>query len=345
MGDDVKFLTHAATAAEKIIQDGGFKLFSTGQPDSDYRNLFTQLSLKGNPEAILYKKYVAEELGHNFIRYMVASHKDGLTKDMVNDYVCRDGLAIGLSPQYQGDNTLEDEFTDRDLRLKQTIIPPGVGFFVEAAEDEVVPRLPQAKGAGSETTTGYHIIKMYDNDEVAKYADAETDLFLFRYAEVLLIYAEAKAELGDIDQAIIDMTINELRTRAGTAAMVIASLQRDPHSDMTVAAGFLDNEVPILLEEIRRERRMELACEGFRYDDLMRWRAGKFLTKKTLGAKWDAFKDRTNEDGSLIYEGVTVGSDIYVDENGYIDLYQTQLPEGKVLIQISITILVYLLVK
>jgi hypothetical protein len=330
LGNETEMLQHAASAAKKIIDEGGFDIYKTGKPDEDYRNLFTQLSLKDNPEAILYKKYVKDELGHNFIRYMVESHKDGLTKDMVNDYLCNDGLPIKLSPKYKGDNTLINEFTDRDLRLKQTIVPPGIGFFTEVDDDEVVPRLTQAKGAGSGCTTGYHIIKMYDNDEVAKYDQAETDLFLFRYAEVLLNYAEAKAELEEIDQGIIDITINKLRERVATAPMVIANLQRDPDSDMTVAAGYLDNEVPVVLEEIRRERRMELACEGFRYDDLMRWRAGKFLTKKTLGAKWDAFKDLTTVSGSPIYDHVVVGTDIYLDENGYIDLYQTQLPDGKI---------------
>ncbi|MCG8308759.1 MAG: RagB/SusD family nutrient uptake outer membrane protein [Cytophagales bacterium] len=330
LGGEEEWLKLAADAASQVIDNGGFSLYTTGNPDLDYRNLFIQLSLNGNPEAILHKKYLAGEKGHNFIRYMVESHQDGLTKDMVNDYLCTDGKPIGLSPLFRGDDLLEDEFANRDPRLLQTIVPPGTGFFIETSDDEVVPRLPQAKGHGSATTTGYHIIKMYDNDEVSKYSDAETDLFLIRYAEVLLIYAEARAELGEADQSVIDMTINKLRERVGMPPMVIGGLQRDPDSDMTAAAGYLEEEVSVLIEEIRRERRVELASEGFRYDDLMRWRAGKFLTKKTLGAKWSAFKDRTTVDGVPIYDEVVVGTDIFLDENGYIDLYQNQLPGGKV---------------
>ncbi|TKG94999.1 RagB/SusD family nutrient uptake outer membrane protein [Puteibacter caeruleilacunae] len=330
LGDEAEFLNAAADAAKALIDGGGFSIYSTGKADKDYRNLFTQLSLKGNSEAILYKKYVSGEKGHNFIRYMKESHKDGLTKDMVEDYLCTDGKPIGLSSLYQGDETLEKEFQDRDPRLTQTIIPPGIGFFFEGDENEVVPRLPLAKGIGSATTTGYHIIKMFDNDETQKYDEAETDLHLFRYAEVLLIYAEAMAELGKADQAVIDLTINKIRARVGMPAMIISSLQRDPNSDMTSGAGYLDSEVSVLIEEIRRERRIELACEGFRYDDLMRWRAGKFLTKTTLGAKWNAFKDKETVDGDPIYDHVVVGTDVYLDANGYMDLYKKQLPNGKV---------------
>jgi hypothetical protein len=322
-----KFLNEAATASFEIIDKGGFEIYKTGRPNEDYRNLFRQLSLKSNKEAILYKKYLKNYLGHNFVRYMFASHKDGLTKDMVNDYLCTDGKPIGLSSLFKGDNTLKDEFTDRDPRLLQTIIDIDTGYFDQGGSDEIVPRLFLAKGSGSESTTGYHIIKMYDNDEVAKYADGETDLFLFRYAETLLIYAEAKAELGQADQAVIDASINKLRERVGMPNMVIANLQRDPQSDMTSAAGYLDEEVSVLIEEIRRERRIELACEGFRYDDLMRWRAGKFLEKKALGAKWDAFKDRKDVKGELIYSHVVVGTNIHLDQNGYIDLYHNQLTD------------------
>lgn len=330
LGDEAEFLNAAAEASKAIIDGGAFTLYSTGDANNDYNNLFRQLSLKDNPEAILYVKYLSGERGHNFVRYMKESHKDGLTKDMVNDYLCTDGKPIALSPLYKGDDTLEKEFSNRDARLKQSIIPPGTGFFYEGDPNEVVPRLPLAKGIGSATTTGYHIIKMFDNDETQKYDEAETDLFLFRYAEVLLVYAEAMAELGQADQEVIDLTINKLRERVGMKRMVIAELVRDPDSDMTAEAGYLDEEVSVLIEEIRRERRVELVSEGFRYDDLMRWRAGKLMIKKTLGAKWAAFENQTTVSGTPIYDHVVVGSDIYLDENGYIDLYKEQLPNGKV---------------
>ena len=113
---------------------------------------------------------------------------------------------------------------------------------------------------------------------------------------MLLDYAEAKAELGECTQAVLDRTINLLRDRVGM-----------PH--LTVAVGFTDPnwpkwEVPIspLLNEIRRERRIETSAEGDRWDDLVRWKAGKLLEnpKTILGT-------RNPADGNLrvVYPGFT----------------------------------------
>src|SRR5690606_23710511 len=97
------------------------------------------------------------------------------------------------------------------------------------------------------------------------------DEFIFRYAEVLLNFAEAKAELGELTQQDLDDSINLLRERAGMPGL-------------TPNVGFVDPDWPAwevsisaLLNEIRRERRIELAAEGFRFDDLMRWSAGRLL--------------------------------------------------------------------
>ena len=326
LGGEDPFLNAAKEAAEAVINSGKYSLYSTGNPAADYRDLFIQLSLNGNPEAILHEKYVRDVKGHGFVRFMVNA-EEGLTKDFVEDYLCVDGLPIGLSPLYQGDTTLPEEFANRDPRLAQTILEPSVGFFKEGSDQEVQPRLKLASGAGSASTTGYHIIKMYnDHDQFTFIGGGEVDLHIIRYAEVLLIYAEAMEELGMFDQTIADMTINLLRERVGVASMDLGALIRDPNSDMVASAGYLDADVSVALEEIRRERRVELAAEGFRYDDLMRWRAGKFLTKHISGAKWSAFKDLTTPAGALIYDGLSPD----LDADGRLDLYSTQLPGGGV---------------
>lgn len=332
LGDDQLFLEEAASAAKQIMDEGGFELYSTGDPAQDYNDLFSEISLSGNPEVILARVYDGVNIGHNFIRFMVESIQNGMTKDMVNDYLCTDGLPIGLSPLYQGDNSLPDEFANRDPRMAQTILPLSQNFFAERDGDETEPRLPWAAGFSSATTTGYHIIKYYDPVEVRKIDEAETDLPLIRYAEVLLVYAEAMAELGRADQSVIDLSINRLRERVGMAPMTVADLARDPSSDMVASAGYLDTDVPVLIEEIRRERRVELAAEGFRYDDLMRWRAGRMLTKQTLGVRWDAVKDLTDPSGTPLYSGDSAipGNLFDLDPGGYIDVYSRQLPGGKV---------------
>src|SRR5690606_26286118 len=97
--------------------------------------------------------------------------------------------------------------------------------------------------------------------------------------ETLLIYAEAKAELGEASQAVIDQTINKIRDRVGMPHMTIAALQKDPNSTFPT--------LPVLLDEIRRERRVELAQEGFRFDDIIRWKAGELINnpKTIVGMK------------------------------------------------------------
>lgn len=329
LGGEAEFLNAAKEASEAVVNSGSYSLYTTGAPDEDYRNLFIQKDLGGNPEAIFYEKFVQDIKGHGFVRFMPEATRTGLTKDMINDYLCVDGLPTGLSPLYQGDLTLVDEFANRDPRMAQTILELQVGFFKEVPDDEVQPRLQYATGAGSVSTTGYHLIKYYNDDDQFETTsgNGHVDLHIIRYAEVLLIYAEVMEELGMFDQGVADATINLLRARVGVSPMDVASLQRDPNSDMVASAGYLDADVSIVLEEIRRERRVELAGEGFRYDDLMRWRAGKFLTKRIIGAKWDAFKDLETPAGALIYAPDTNPP---LDGEGHLDIYAASLPAGAV---------------
>jgi hypothetical protein len=110
---------------------------------------------------------------------------------------------------------------------------------------------------------------------------------------------------------VINNTINLLRARAGVQPMTIAALQKDAGSDFP--------DVPVLIDEIRRERRVELAIEGFRYDDLMRWKAGELLAKPVLGMKFVQSQ----------YPGVVVGKDLYVNAEGFILPYAVSLPQGR----------------
>lgn len=331
LGDPTKYLRQAAEAAETIMNSQRYELYSTGNPTEDYRNLWLIKDLRNNSEAILYRHYDYDLLGHgNTPSRTIPFDNNGLTKDMVDDYLCIDGKPIGLSPLYKGDKTLDDQFANRDPRMGQTIVMPGIYFFKECNDDEVVPRLFVAQGYGSCTSTGFHWMKCYNEDDEGKYGKADTDLPVFRYAETLLNYAEAKAELGELTQDEVDKSINLLRRRVGMAEMVIADLQRDPDSDMTLSAGYLDKEVSVLLEEIRRERRIELACEGFRRCDLLRWRAGKFYEKNVLGARWSYFLTLKASDGTPLYDNEDVGKDIFVNEDGYIEPYQKSLPSGRV---------------
>jgi hypothetical protein len=101
-----------------------------------------------------------------------------------------------------------------------------------------------------------------------------------RFAEALLNFAEAKAELGTLTQGDLDKSINLLRDRVAMPHMDLANIPVD--------SRYISWHPDPLIVEIRRERRVELFMEGFRYDDLRRWKWGKLLEIKDYGMRWDA---------------------------------------------------------
>jgi len=300
VGDEATYLQAASDAAEQIMNSGLYKLYTTGNPQSDYYNLFIQDELKGNSEAILPMRYLQSVL-MNGIDRSLGEAGDGYSKDFVNSILCSDGLPTSLSPLYKGDDTPDDEATNRDPRYKQQIATRGFDFL--AGDLITLPRI-----GTTVTSTGYQAIKGRSNSLAAWNANASVyDFFIFRYAEVLLIEAEAKAELGLATQTIIDNTINKLRDRVGMPHMIIANLVKDPKSNFPT--------LPVLIDEIRRERRVELGSEGFRFDDIKRWHAGTLINNPNtiLGMKLTpALRAQ--------YPAQQV-SNIVVDANNYIRLY------------------------
>lgn len=152
--------------------------------------------------------------------------------------------------------------------MSQTLAYPGW---------ELVNTMTYAPGAGiyvqnlNKNFSGYHQIKGFINNKDQDYYYS-IDYPVIRYAEVLLTYAEARAELNELTQSDLDNTINLIRDRAGMPHMLLS-----PQADPALQEAF-PGVSPLLLE-IRRERRVELVFEGFRFDDLMRWKAGKLLEK------------------------------------------------------------------
>jgi hypothetical protein len=213
-------------------------------------------------------------------------------------------------PLYQGDDTIEEVFVNRDPRLRQTVLHPDdtEKYQYHLNDGREYPRIVGMPG-GYTTTTGYHIIKHYNADDMIgkAYNTAETPGIILRYGEVLLNYAEAMAELGEITQADLDMSINLLRDRVGM-----------PHLDLNppMDPRYANDGISPLLVEIRRERRIELFLEGFRYNDLKRWKQGKKLESPDMGIRWDA-------SAVARYAGATIQTSVD-PENGktYIDVYK-----------------------
>lgn len=305
MGDEVKFLREAANASEAIINSGKYDIYSTGNPTKDYYNLFIQEELNGNKEAIMPKRYLKDVLMHNITRQLGESN-NGWSKSFARSFLCKDGLPTSLSSLYKGDDSLDAERANRDPRFTQLIATRGFVFQVSATGVSDTISLPRI--GTNATTTGYQIIKGRSPDLAQWNANQSTlDLFIFRYAEVLLNYAEAKAELGECDQTVLDKSITKLRTRVGMPAMTIATLVKDPASEFA--------SLPVLLDEIRRERKIELAGDGFRFDDLLRWSTGKLTenSETILGMK-------LHPNVKAQYPPAQV-SGIPLDANGYIRVY------------------------
>ncbi|MGE8291659.1 MAG: RagB/SusD family nutrient uptake outer membrane protein [Sphingobacterium sp.] len=266
LGDGNPILQKSLAASEALINSGKYKLYTTGNPDKDYFNLFVQQDLKTNPETIMHWAYIIGTTTQNYTRQSGESNT-GATKDLADSYLFKDGKPIGLTSYTYDDSSPTNEVKNRDPRYVQTIATPG---FVYSTNPVLTYGLPNI--GTSQTSSGYWLIKGRSSDPTQMVANqSDVDAFIFRYAEILLNFAEAKYELGGtISQADLDKSINLLRSRVGMPALSTA-VQADPNA---INYGYT---VAPLLYEIRRERRVELMGEGFRFNDIKRWKAGKLV--------------------------------------------------------------------
>lgn len=310
-------LNQAVEASKAIMDEGGYTLHNDGNPNENYYNYFALRSPGESSETILARHYDINQGagGHWSQRFIVLQAMTGLSKSLADDYLCTDGLPISLSPLFDSStdyDLIQDEMANRDPRMPQTIFNKGVPRFSDPVEYFNEEQLPPFNRFWP---TGYAVRKFSKLDRTLQIPSAGDDgAPVFRLGEIYLINAEAKAELGTITQEDVNTTINLLRERVGMPPMLIGSLVRDPDSNFDGS----QSEVPavsVLIDEIRRERRIELAAEGFRRDDLMRWKAGQLLTLTPLGAKFNpsVYPDavdqnfaRTNADGFIEpYQGGT----------------------------------------
>jgi len=270
-----KYLQLARDVSKEIMDNGGYSIYSTGTPTEDYGSLFVSTDLSANPEVIFARFYQQDVLNSGWWGYMFGNYEVNPSKDLLQAYLMTDGTPYTNQANYETKQFVE-EFQDRDPRLSQTYAYPGW---------ELINSSTYAQGAGiyvqqlTKNFSGYHQIKGFVNDTDATVQN-NTDVPVLRYAEVLLNYAEARAELGELTQADLDATVNVLRDRAGMPHMTMAPTP-DPvlQARYPNVSGAQANE----LREVRRERRVELALEGFRFDDLMRWHVAKLIEKEPEG--------------------------------------------------------------
>lgn len=264
-----QWLMEAAEAAGQVINSGDFSLYQGAGEDLSYRSLF--ISEKPVSQEVMLSVVIDPALSvfHDANWWWTSStygSRVSLTRDFVRTYLNTDGSPF---TNLNGHETMTfmEETKDRDKRLQQTI---RMADYTRTNAGAVLPAPP----VFSYTYTGYQPIKWTLDD---MYYDGGSrninSVSIMRYAEILLNYAEAKAELGSLEADDWAMTIGALRERAGIKGNLSLPTSIDSYLQQTYFPEIND---PILLE-VRRERGIELVFEGFRFYDLVRWKKGELM--------------------------------------------------------------------
>lgn len=269
--DYQRFLEKAVWACEEIMNSGEFSLY--GNSGADYGTLFNTPSLDSNPEIIL-QRASDEALGVGNDTHSVMGWQWALSRSLMESYLMADGSRFTDQPDYASKSFIE-VFDGRDPRLAETFVYPG--FKQTEAGNAYVPKV---------TFGCYDQLKFYPRDENLRQGWGRnfTSLPIFRYAEVLLTYAEAKAELETLTQSDIDNSINLIRTRVQMPGLDMAQANANPDAWLAEQYPNVSGPNRGVILEIRRERRVEMACEGLRATDIKRWAVGDLFALNNEGA-------------------------------------------------------------
>ena len=252
---------------------------------ADYSSLFSDKTInKINSESVFSLQYVpilrtwGEYIDFAPISAGARTNNLSPSQELVDAYLMKNGKAIGEVGSGYDENNLSN---NRDPRLTATIVYDKYNWVNKDNSTQIIYIKPgsttggasssnEYSTAGQGTSTGYYWRKYWDPNYVNDLQNG-TNIHLIRYAEVLLMYAEAKQSLGQMNATVWDATIKKIRTRAGFTD-----------------AGALDFPGTVNMEKtIRNERRVELAMEGFRIDDIRRWKiAATVLNGWLHGAKF-----------------------------------------------------------
>lgn len=265
--------TQVKNTTSVIINEGGFGLFES------YSGLF-EIANEYNKEVILDVQYRPSSREHNIMYEFLPPSLGGYSQlsplqSLVDSYIMLDGETIDESSMYDENNP----YDNRDPRMQATIMYTGNSYTLADGSEVVINTDPgqgrDGFGVSSDVTaTGYYIKKYWDNTYRASLQSGLNPIII-RYADVLLMHAEALAELGEFNSSAWDMTIKQLRQRAGFTNTTATEYP----------SGVSPDE---MIEIIRNERRTELALEGHRHKDIFRWRiADEVLSGWSHGFKTD----------------------------------------------------------
>ncbi len=271
-----KLLGDAAAAAKVLIDSKRYSLYTGSGTADSYRQVFVRDAPVAQEVLLTNLQSTALSVRHQ-ANWIFTSATTGVRfsfiRQFINTYLNIDGTPFTSIAGYQT-KTFQEETKNRDKRLNQTIRTPGYKRIQSGAQIAAPP-------AFTYTYTGYHPIK-WSVDDVAMDGGAlnTNAVHLFRYAEVLLNYAEAKAELGQLTDADWALTVGALRARAGiTGGIATLPTVVDPYLSSVYFPGITS---PVILE-VRRDRGIELAMEGFRFYDIVRWARGPLMEMEWRG--------------------------------------------------------------
>lgn len=291
LGDSNVWFNESISASERLMNEGNYAL------SSNFRDIYSSIDLSGNSEVIFYKHYEAGVLVNIQARMMGLRDYYGATKDAVESFLCSDGLPYGVSDLHPKAKTgipefVLEEYEDRDPRMGMILVNPFTESMVPQNEPAIYnsstgsnPTYSPAYigESGISNPTGYPLYKWWSTDTPVDDVNGVLDAPLYSYNKILLNYVEAKAELGQANDDVLDESINLLRLRAGMPKLTIALAASINDPKKAVYAPEISN----LLWEIRRERQVELMLEGSRFNDILRWKKASYFGKPFIGAYVD----------------------------------------------------------
>ena len=255
--------SEAAITYKKVMDLGVYKLFP------NYQDLF-RIQNEDNSEIVLDVQYKENDYSNGILGVMPSSSYGGWssinpTQSLVDAYEMKNGKKISdAGSGFDAGNP----YKDRDPRLSATIVYPGM-FYEGKYFNSIDKSSPDYYAENNNSKTGYSVKKYTSNlSDFSDMWNNGLNMPVIRYAEVLLGYAEAKIEAGQID-ATVNKAINDIRSRAGMPVL---------------DQGIYNNQIS-LRSAVRNERRVELAMEGLRWYDVQRWKiAEQVMNGQVYGA-------------------------------------------------------------
>ena len=327
------YLEECAKVSKEFIQSSGYGLHA------NYYELFHTMNATDLMDEVIIARDYNATYGaiHNSGSAQTTGSRGcpAMTKKLFASFLMTDGTRFTDQPGWETMDFMA-ETQNRDPRLSQSIRTPGykrMGENVTTSPDFKV------------TFSGYHPDKYLTTKEQDTNNASDIDIILFRTAEVYLNYAEALAESGALTQDDLDISVNKLRDRVKMPRLSMAAANANPDPFLTNPAfgGYQSSVLTAssnkgVILEIRRERSVELCQEGFRYNDIMRWKEGKTFEASFFGmyfpSKGVYDVDQNGTDDLEIYDGDSptskkvsvakkLGKDIFLTGNnsGFILLH------------------------